>query len=113
MCNQKPRTQASAKIIFTRYGVHIRLSVLPVCIASRKDMLSTHCHHECAHVNHSDMRCDTRSSSSVTVVHGCAGTVMMGLTRSCMRPSIRRRRGVRTGDESSGHIELPEVAAMT
>lgn len=87
----KPRTQASAKIMFTRYGVHIRLSRLPDRMASRNDALSTHCHHWCAQVNHNDMRCETRSSSSVTVVHGFAGTVMMGLTRSCMRPNLRRR----------------------
>ena len=83
-------THASARIIFTKYGVQIKLEVSPACIALINCFSSTQCHQGCAQVNQRDMRCETRSSSSVTVVHGFAGSCKGGFTTSCIRPRIWR-----------------------
>lgn len=67
-------TQASARMILTRKGEQNSESIDPVCISRMKRSLSIQFRNGCAQVNHRDIKCDTKSSSSVTLVHGCAGT---------------------------------------
>lgn len=67
-------TQASANMMLTKKGEQNVASRSFDCISRMKRSLSIQLRNGCVHVNQRDSKWDTKSLSSVTVVHGKAGT---------------------------------------
>lgn len=67
-------TQASARMMLTRKGEQYGDSSSPACILLMNRSRSIQFRNGCDQVNQRLIKCDTNSSSSVTFVHGRAGT---------------------------------------
>ena len=68
-------TQALAKMMLTKNGEQNWASRLPDFISRINISRSIQFRKGCSQLNQRDTRCDTKSSFSVTVVHGRAGTL--------------------------------------
>lgn len=78
----RQHTLAIANRLLTRNGVQNSEPKSPLAISSRKTFWSIRCENGWSHVKYKDTKCDTRWLSSVTVVHGFAGTWNKGISQS-------------------------------
>ena len=69
-------------MLLTRNGVQSSEPKSPFATSSRKIFWSTSCENGWSHVKYKENKCEVRWLSSVTVVHGLAGTWNKGISQS-------------------------------